>query len=107
MVDVDRIIDLLGNAILAGVGGFISYVLREEDTNGSWKDHLFACLGASFAGVLAAKLCRIAGVSDDLTFVVVGVAGWIGAANTLSLIERIITDRLGMSRPKEGEKDDK
>jgi hypothetical protein len=71
--------------------------MRKEAS--SWQTALLAAAGAGFVGFLVAKFCRSAGLSEDLTYAFVGVAGWLGAARTIDYLERLIETRLGARFP--------
>lgn len=60
----------------------------------SWQTALLAAAGAGFVGFLVAKFCRAAGLSEDLTYAFVGVAGWLGAVRTIDYLQRMIDARL-------------
>lgn len=87
----DRLNTSVGQVILAFLGGLISVLMRKEVS--SWKAALLAATGAGFAGFLVAHLCHAVDLSDDWTYVFVGVSGWLGAARTLSYLEAIFDAR--------------
>lgn len=87
----------LGQVALAFLGGLIGALMRREVS--SWQTALVAAAGAGFVGFLVAKFCRAAGLSEDLTYAFVGVAGWLGAARTIDYLERLIENRLGTRFP--------
>lgn len=87
----------LGQVALAFLGGLIGALMRREASN--WQTALLAACGAGFVGFLVAKFCRATGVSEDLTYAFVGVAGWLGAARTIDYLERLIETRLGTRFP--------
>jgi LydA holin phage, holin superfamily III len=93
----DELYESAGQVGLAFFGGLIGALMRREAS--SWQTALLGALGAGFVGLLVAKLCHATGVSDDLTFVFVGVAGWLGAARTIDYLERLIESRLGVRFP--------
>ena len=84
---------------LAFFGGLIGALMRKEAS--SWQTAMLGALGAGFVGLLVAKLCHAGGVSDDLTFVFVGVSGWLGAQRTIDYLERLIESKLGVKLPDE------
>ena len=96
-VDVDAWYTGLGQVALAFFGGLIGALMRREAS--SWQTALLAACGAGFVGFLVAKFCRATGVSEDLTYAFVGVAGWLGAARTIDYLERLIETRLGTRFP--------
>lgn len=96
-VDVDSWSTGLGQVALAFFGGLIGALMRKEAS--SWQTALLAACGAGFVGFLVAKFCRATGVSEDLTYAFVGVAGWLGAARTIDYLERLLEDRIGVRFP--------
>lgn len=89
-MDFDResLITSLAQAGLASFGGLIGGLMRKEYA--TIGQSVVGALGAGFVGVLVAKLCHGSGMSDDTTFVCVAVAGWMGAARTIDLLQRTL-----------------
>ena len=81
-------------AVLAATGGLIGILMREE--RGGWPHALLGAAGAGFVGLLVAHLCSAFNLSDDFTFVCVGVAGWLGAERTIYYLERFLLKRLSI-----------
>lgn len=100
---LDDMYESAGQVGLAFFGGLIGALMRREAS--SWQTALLGAVGAGFVGLLVAKLCHATGVSDDLTFVFVGVAGWLGAARTIDYLERLIESKLGVKFPPEKSED--
>ena len=86
--------DGLSQVALAFFGGLIGALMRREAS--SWQTAMLGALGAGFVGLLVAKFCHAMGVSDDMTFVFVGVAGWLGAQRTIDYLERLLEAKLGV-----------
>lgn len=97
-IDADSWYTGLGQVALAFFGGLIGALMRREASN--WQTALLAACGAGFVGFLVAKFCRATGVSEDLTYAFVGVAGWLGAARTIDYLERLLEDRIGVRFPR-------
>lgn len=95
--DGDKWLEGASQVGLAFFGGLIGALMRREAS--SWQTAMLGAVGAGFVGFLVAKLCHATGVSDDLTFVFVGVSGWLGAARTIDYLERLIESRLGVRFP--------
>src|SRR6201998_2737856 len=87
----DRINTSVGQVILAFLGGLISVLMRKEVSSG--KGPVLAATGGGVAGFCVAHLCHAVDLSDDWTYVFVGVSGWLGAARTLSYLEAIFDAR--------------
>jgi hypothetical protein len=87
----DSLFDYAVQAALAASGGFIGILMRGE--RGGWPHVLLGATGAGFVGLLVAHGCHALGLSDDYTFVCVGVAGWLGADRTITYLERILLNR--------------
>lgn len=92
--DTDKWFEGLSQILLAFFGGLIGTLMRKEAA--SWQTAMLGALGAGFVGLLVAKLCNAGGISDDLTFVFVGVSGWLGAQRTIDYLERLIESKLGV-----------
>lgn len=92
--DSDKWFEGLSQILLAFFGGLIGTLMRKEAA--SWQTAMLGALGAGFVGLLVAKLCNAGGISDDLTFVFVGVSGWLGAQRTIDYLERLIESKLGV-----------
>jgi hypothetical protein len=90
----DKVNTSVGQVILAFLGGLISVLMRKEAS--TWQTALLGAAGAGFVGFLVAHLCRAIGVSDDWSYVFVGVSGWLGAARTISYLEQLFAARLGL-----------
>ena len=93
-----RLTDVLGAyvapAALAATGGLIGTLMRDEP--GGWPHMLLGAVGAGFVGLLIAHGCHALAMSDDSTFVCVGVSGWLGAERTLALLERYLLKRFNI-----------
>lgn len=98
-IDDNKWFESLSQVALAFFGGLIGALMRKEAS--TWQTAMLGALGAGFVGLLVAKLCHAGGVSDDLTFVFVGVSGWLGAQRTIDYLERLIESKLGVKIPDE------
>ncbi len=96
---LDRINTSMGQVVLAFLGGLISVLMRKEAS--TWQTALLGACGAGFVGFIVAHLCRATGLSDDWSYVFVGVSGWLGAARTISYLEQLFAARLGLKTPKD------
>lgn len=90
----DALYEYAVQAALAATGGLIGALMRDEP--GGWPHVLLGAVGAGFVGLLMAHMCHAFGLSDDLTFVCVGVAGWLGAERTITYLEKILAKRLNI-----------
>ena len=90
----DKWFSSLSQVALAFFGGLIGALMRKEAS--TWQTAMLGAVGAGFVGLLVAKLCHAGGISDDLTFVFVGVSGWLGAQRTIDYLERLIESKLGL-----------
>lgn len=96
-IDGEKWVESASQVGLAFFGGLIGALMRKEASN--WQTAMLGAIGAGFVGLLVAKLCHATGMSDDLTFVFVGVSGWLGAARTIDYLEKLIEGRLGVRFP--------
>jgi hypothetical protein len=95
---IEELYQSAGQAGLAAFGGLVGALMRKEAS--TWQTAMLGAVGAGFVGLLVAKACHALGVSDDLTFVFVGVSGWLGAARTIDYLERLIESRIGVKLPR-------
>jgi hypothetical protein len=95
---IDELYESAGQVGLAFFGGLVGALMRREAS--TWQTAMLGAVGAGFVGLLVAKLCHATGLSDDLTFVFVGVSGWLGAARTIDYLERLIESKLGVHIPR-------
>lgn len=87
--DRDSFLANAAHAALAAIGGLIGGLMRKEDT--TIQESLLGAIGAGFVGLLVAKFCHGSGMSEDTTFVCVGVAGWLGATRTIDVLQRALS----------------
>jgi hypothetical protein len=99
---IDELYESAGQVGLAFFGGLVGALMRREAS--TWQTAMLGAVGAGFVGLLVAKLCHATGLSDDLTFVFVGVSGWLGASRTIDYLERLLESRLGLKLPHAGDK---
>jgi hypothetical protein len=92
-MSAEKIYENISQVALAFFGGLIGTLMRKEAS--SWQAALLGASGAGFVGLLVAKFCHATGVSDDMTFVFVGVSGWLGARQTIAMLESWIEERTG------------
>lgn len=90
----DALYEYAAQAALAATGGLIGILMRDEP--GGWPHTLLGAIGAGFVGLLVAHACHAMAMSDDLTFVCVGVSGWLGATRTIAYLERFLLKRFAI-----------
>jgi hypothetical protein len=90
----DALYEYIVQAGLAATGGIIGSLMRDEP--GGWPHMLLGAVGAGFVGLLVAHGCHALGLSDDFTFVCVGVAGWLGAERTITYLEKYLLKRFSI-----------
>ena len=93
---------------VAAVAGGIGYALRtakEGNRLTLWRMMLEGC-AAGFVGLLFKLVCEETHLSDQWTGVVVGLAGWLGANASISLLERIVYDKLGIKKSPSNEENE-
>ncbi len=94
---VDVLDQYVVQTVLAATGGLIGILMRDEP--GGWPHMLLGAVGAGFVGLLVAHGCHAVGLSDDFTFVCVGVSGWLGAERTITYLERFLIKRFNIEKP--------
>lgn len=100
---IDKQVQDIAQATVAGLGGIIAALLRKE-TNGVWET-LIAGAGAMFLGFIVAKVCRLAGFNDDTSTILIALSGWMGAERTSMFLQSWVRSKMGMDVPKENKND--
>lgn len=92
-------IKLASYVALAITGGVLGYLMRalESGQKPSLSRFLVEGFSAGFAGLLILLLCRVGGVGEEMTGVIVGVGGWLGASATIRKLEPLVFKRVGVS----------
>lgn len=96
----DPWLQAFGYALLAGIGGFLGYLMRMVDNS---KDvvvthAILEAFSAGFVGLLVLFTCQVFGIPPTLTGVLVGISGWLGASASIRVLEVIVYDKLGIRR---------
>lgn len=85
--------------LLAMIAGLLGHLMRVVERCGKIKwlvAGLEAC-ASGFVGYLAILLCKAMGLSYEWTGVIVGLLGWLGAAASVKIIEKVVRKRLGIA----------
>ena len=92
-------IKLTSYVVLAIIGGILGYLMRALESGQKPNIGRFVVegLSAGFAGLLILLLCRVGGVGEEMTGVIVGVGGWLGASATIRKLEPLVFKRAGVS----------
>lgn len=91
---------LLAYATFGATGGVLGHIMRAISKKQRIKVGR-ACvegLGAAFVGALVMMLCQAMGLSEQWTGVIVGVCGWLGAEATIGLLEKVVYQKLGITK---------
>lgn len=94
--------------LFAAFGGLLGYALRTMDAGRQvslWRA-LIESLSAGFVGVLVLLLCQALSLSPQWTGFLVGVLGWLGAAASIRILEKVVRNKLGVP-DNDGVADDK
>lgn len=91
--------------VVASIGGVIGFAMRGKGPK-SIKSYAFAGFSAAFVGYITLKVCRTYGVGEDMIGAISGLAGWLGAENALTLIQKYTLEKLGLEGPKKKEDGD-
>lgn len=83
--------------VLAVIGGVLGYLMRaiENGHKPSLLRSLLEGATAGFAGLLILLLCQVSGIGPEMTGVIVGIGGWLGASATIRKIEPLVFKNLG------------
>jgi multisubunit Na+/H+ antiporter MnhF subunit len=85
--------------LLAALAGLLGHLMRVVERGGRIKwlvAGLEAC-ASGFVGYLAILMCKAMGLSYEWTGVIVGLLGWLGAAASVKVIEKVVRKRLGIA----------
>lgn len=90
---------------LAAVAGMLGFLTRVAEAKGPWKPvvgvvlrTLLAGFTSGFVGVLVGFMAAEFQWSNNITFALSGVFGWVGADASLRVVERTLYARLGLRK---------
>lgn len=91
----------------AAIGGFMGHLMRTLDARDDikWGRAVLEGIAAGFVGLLVLFACQALNLSEQWTGVIVGVCGWLGANASIRLLETLVYDKLGVSKPSKGRSD--
>lgn len=83
---------------LAWIGGALGYLVRalDQGIRPSFARAIIEASAAAFAGLLFYLLCSATNVSPEMTGVIVGVSGWLGASASIRLLEPLVKKKTGV-----------
>jgi len=83
---------------LAFFAGLIGYLFRSMEARKKIKflRGMLEGFGSAFTGYLVLLLCHSAGFGEEVTGVLVGTFGWLGASATIRLLEKWAYKQLGV-----------
>lgn len=83
--------------LLAVIGGVLGYLMRalENGHKPSLMRSVLEGTAAGFTGLLLLLLCQVSGIGPEMTGVIVGIGGWLGASATIRKIEPLVFKPLG------------
>ncbi|HEU4376298.1 MAG TPA: phage holin family protein [Telluria sp.] len=87
-------------ATFASVAGLLGYLLRTLDAGSqvSWGRAVLESLSAGMVGMFVMWICQSANLSQQWTAVSVGVSGWLGANASIQVLQRLVWNKLGLTR---------
>lgn len=85
--------------LLAAIAGLLGHLMRVIERGGKvkWLVAGLQTCASAFVGYLAILMCKALGLSYEWTGVIVGLLGWLGAAASVKLIEKVVRKRLGIA----------
>ncbi|WP_081232276.1 phage holin family protein [Pseudomonas chlororaphis] len=86
---------------IAALGGMLGHMMRRRGVQEPIKvgETLLQGVGAAFAGYLVLLACRSSGINPDVTGVIIGLCGWLGADATLVLLQDYIYKKIKVGTP--------
>lgn len=96
--DFDKWIQDLQFTALAAIAGLLGHLMRNANTRRKTtiKRSILEALSSGLIGFLTVLLCRAMNVSYEWTGFIAGVLGWLGAAASIQLFERVARRKLGI-----------
>lgn len=98
MWETEEVRKTLAFVLLASIAGLLGHLMRVIDRGGKIKWLVAGLEGCSsgFVGFLAMLMCKAMDLSYEWTGIVVGLLGWLGAAASVKIVEKVVRDRLGV-----------
>lgn len=96
--DFDKWIQDLQFMGLAAFAGLLGHLMRNANSRrkSTIRRSILEALSSGLVGLLTGLLCRAMGVSYEWGLFITGVLGWLGAAVSIQLFERIARRKLGI-----------
>lgn len=85
--------------LVSVMGAALGYVSRQWGLQKTikWSRFLFSIFAAIFMLILLRTACNLLGLSYEWTLLIVGLFSWLGTEVTVSVLERIVYRKLGLS----------
>lgn len=98
--EVRKWIEAIAFSGLSGIGGMLGYVYREIQKDKRWKFGRVLVEGsaAAFVGVPVFLICDLMNLGQQWTGAIVSVFGWLGAAATIHVLEKVVFKKLGVGK---------
>lgn len=96
--DARKVIESLAFSMLSGIGGALGYVYREIQSDkrpNPWRA-LVEGSAAAFVGIPVFLFCDSMNFGLHWTAITVSVFGWLGAAATIYVLEKLVFKKLGV-----------
>ncbi len=99
MNDYDLLSDFIKSwayILISAVGGVLGHMMRRLGAQQPIHigETTLQGVGAAFAGYLVLLGCRSAGIPPEISGVIIGLCGWLGADATLMLLQSYIYKKL-------------
>lgn len=96
--DSRKLLESVAFSALSGFGGALGYIYREIQNDkrpNAWRA-LVEASAAAFVGVPMFLLCDVMNFGIHWTAITVSVFGWLGAAATIHVLEKLVFKKLGV-----------
>jgi len=91
-----------GYVLIAAIGGILGHMMRKVGANKPIRigETVLQGVGAAFAGYLILLGCRYMGINSELSGIVTGLCGWLGADASIVILQSYIYKKLNISEGK-------
>ena len=88
---LDQWLDNIGFTFIAALAGLLGHIMRNANNRRktTWGRCMLEAASSGFIGFLTIMICKAMHISYEWTGFLVGVLGWLGAAASIQIFERV------------------